>query len=82
MKNITMTMKAATCIPSSRPRPASPALLADVRFGDQGTTVSIAEPKGLRIPAANAPFSGVVTADATPNLTTDVVRSRSGRPPV
>ena len=82
MENTTMTMHAVACVLSARPRLAGTVLLADIRFEARGTTVSIAARQGLRLAAFGAPVSGVTTADAKTYPTTDVVRSRSGRPPV
>ena len=90
MRNITMTMnamtmKAASCVVSARPRPAS-ILTADIRVEAQGTGVSIVAPAGVRRTAArgvqgSVPFAAGVDLTAI-YKTPDVARSRSGRPPV
>ncbi|MDV3223012.1 hypothetical protein [Intrasporangium sp.] len=83
MRNITMTMNAASCVASARLRQAS-ILLATNRVGDQGTGVSIVAPIGVRV--ADRAFTGHVPFAAVDHLATnktpDVARSRSGRPPV
>jgi hypothetical protein len=82
----TMTMNAASCVLSVRPRVAGPIRLADARHEGQGTTVSIAAVQGGRVADFRAPFMGDVSVlrrtSAPAYKTTDVVRSRSGRPPV
>ena len=81
MDNTMITMNAVVCVPSARPRTAGVVLLADTRIGVQGTVVSLAARTGLGAAVAGAPF-GVPAATVKGYLTTDVVRSRSGRPPV
>ena len=82
MENITMTMHAASCVLSARPRTAN-VLLADSRAQGQGTTVSFANRQGRGFLAIDAPISGGVSRVVAPAYKpTDVVRSRSGRPPV
>lgn len=82
----TMTMNAATCVLSVRPRAAGQIRLADFTFGAQGTTVSVAAPMGGRVGDFRAPITGDVSVlgltSAPAYKTIDVVRSRSGRPPV
>ena len=80
MEITTMKMNALACALSARPHTVGVVLLADTRIGVQGTAVSIAKP-GIGLAVAAAPF-GVAMADATSYRPTDVVRSRSGRPPV
>ncbi|HKX68930.1 MAG TPA: hypothetical protein VJN29_17060 [Intrasporangium sp.] len=85
MRNITMTMNAASCAALTRPRPAS-ILLADVWSGLQGTGVSIVAPAGVRRIAdrgvkGSVPFAAGVDLTAI-YKTSDVARSRSGRHPV
>lgn len=82
MDNTTMTMNAVACVPSARPRTAGAILLADVQFAVQGTTVPFAAREGLGLAVVGAPIPGVVSATALTYKTTDVVRSRSGSPPV
>ena len=84
MENTTMTMNAASCVLSVRPRPATQVLTADIHAQGQGTTVSIAS-GWLLLAVLDAPFTGVVSAAAfrRPNYkTSDVARSPWGRPPV
>ncbi|GAB2756223.1 hypothetical protein ACXR8F_01425 [Terrabacter sp. AAH1] len=82
----TMTMNAATCVLSVRPRAAGQIRLADSTFEGQGTTVSVAAVMGGRVADFRAPITGDVSVlgrtSAPAYKTTDVVRSRSGRPPV
>jgi hypothetical protein len=82
----TMTMNAATCVLSVRPRAAGQIRLADSLFEGQGTTVSIAAVMGGRVADFRAPITGDVSVlgltSAPAYKTIDVVRSRSGRPPV
>ena len=82
----TMTMNAATCVLSVRPRAAGQIRLADTRDMGQGTTVSIAAVMGGRVADFRAPITGDVSVlgltSAPAYKTIDVVRSRSGRPPV
>ena len=81
----TMTMNAATCVLSVRPR-AGQIRLADSTFEAQGTTVSVAAVMGGRVADLRAPITGDVSVlgrtFAPAYKTIDVVRSRSGRPPV
>jgi len=85
MIKMTMTMNASHCDAVARPRPAN-VLLAATRVEVQGTGLSTVTPAGLaRI--VDLPFTGLVSivADldaATAYKTSDVARSRSGRPPV
>lgn len=82
----TMTMNAATCVLSVRPRAAGQIRLADSTFEAQGTTVSVAAVMGGRVADFRAPITGDVSVlgrtSAPAYKPTDVVRSRSGRPPV
>ncbi|GAB3877400.1 hypothetical protein [Terrabacter terrigena] len=82
----TMTMNAATCVLSVRPRAAGQIRLADSTFEAQGTTVSVAAVMGGRVAGFRAPITGDVSVlgrtSASAYKTIDVVRSRSGRPPV
>ena len=82
----TMTMNAATCVLSVRPRAAGQSRLADSTFEAQGTTVSVAAAMGGRVADLRAPITGDVSVlglTSTPAYKIiDVVRSRSGRPPV
>ena len=85
MRNITMTVNAASCVASARPRSAS-ILLADIQPGLKGTGVSIVAPAGVRCIAdrgvkGSVPFAAGVDLTAI-YKTSDVARSRSGRPPV
>jgi hypothetical protein len=85
MRNITMTINAVSCVAAARPRSAS-ILLADVQVGAQGTGASIVTPAGVRRIADRGvkgfvPFAAGVDLTAI-NKTSDVARSRSGRPPV
>lgn len=82
MENITMTMHAASCVLSARPRTAN-VLLADLRAQGQGTTVSSVALQGRGFIATDALFGGGVSRVVAPAYKpTDVVRSRLGRPPV
>ena len=87
MNITTMTMSAVSCVLSVRPRSAGQIRLADTHAQGQGTTVSIAARMGSRVVAvAGAPVQGdssvaALTFDPT-YKTSDVARSRSGRPPV
>ena len=82
MDNTTMTMHARSCVLSARPRTAN-VLLADLRAQGQGTTVSIVALEARGFIATDTPFAGVVSRTVAPSYKpTDVVRSRSGRPPV
>ena len=82
----TMTMNAVSCVLSVRPRSAGQIRLADIHAQGQGTTVSVATRMGLRA-VTGAPVQGdssvaaALTFDPIYN-TSDVARSRSGRPPV
>ena len=82
----TMTMNAATCVLSVRPRAAGQIRLADSTFMGKGTTVSVAAAMGGRDADFRAPITGEVSVLGRTFVpaykTIDVVRSRSGRPPV
>ena len=89
MDNTTMTMNAVSCVLSVRPRIAGPVRLAAALLMDQGTTLSAASLTVGRIAPIGAGFLGQVSDDvrtvatvAPTYKTLDVVRSRSGRPPV
>jgi hypothetical protein len=86
MANTTMTMNAVSCVLSARPRSAGQIRLADILAQGQGTAVSIAARMAVRV-VAGAPDTGDSSVAAAltfdPNYkTSDVARSRSGRPPV
>ncbi|MDN5789555.1 MAG: hypothetical protein L0H25_01625 [Micrococcales bacterium] len=80
--NTTMTMNASACAISARPRLAGTVLPAVTHREGQGSTLSIATGPGLRLTDVDAHHFAVVTVDAKTYLATDVIRSRSGRPPV
>ena len=86
MDNTTMTMNAVTCVNSVRPRIAGPVRLAAAFLMDQGTTLPVAALTGDRVVGFGARFQGQVSDEvrtvAPTYKTLDVVRSRSGRPPV
>ena len=86
MDNTTMTMNAVSCVLSVRPRIAGPVRLAAALLMDQGTTLSAASRRVGRIAPIGAGFVGQVSDEvrtvAPTYKTLDVVRSRSGRPPV
>jgi hypothetical protein len=87
MDNTTMTMSAVSCVLSVRLRPtAGDVRLAATRAPKQGTAVSIAAVMGGRVADFRAPIQGDVSVAGltfAPAYTSlDVVRSRSGRPPV
>ena len=87
MDNTTMTMNAVSCVLSVRLRPTTGQVrLADIQAPEQGTTVSIAAGMGGRVADFRAPITGDVSVTgltfAPAYKTIDVVRSRSGRPPV
>ena len=86
MDNTTMTMNAASCVLSVRPRIAGPVRLAAAFLMDQGTTLSVATTTGVRVAPIGAGFLGQVSDEvrtvAPTYKTLDVARSRSGRPPV
>lgn len=87
MDNTTMTMNAVSCVLSVRLRPTTGDVrLTATRAPEQGTTVSIAALMGGRVADFRAPFQGDVSVAgrtfAPAYKTIDVVRSRSGRPPV
>jgi hypothetical protein len=87
MDNTTMTMHAVSCVLSVRLRPTTGDVrLAATRAPEQGTTVSIAALMGSRVADFRAPIQGDVSVAgltfAPSYKTIDVVRSRSGRPPV
>lgn len=83
MRNIPMTRNAESCVAVARP---AMVLLAATGVQVQGTGVSAAVPTDLR-DRVELPTTGIVSAaagvDFTINYkTSDVARSRSGRPPV
>lgn len=83
MRNITMTTNAVSCVASARP---AGILLAPHSAQVQGTGVSNASLTGPR-DRVELPTTGLITAVAdvdfaTNDKTSDVARSRSGRPPV
>jgi len=86
MDNTTMTMNAANCVLSVRPRIAGPVRLAAALLMDQGITLSVATTTDVRVAPVGAGFQGQVSDEvrtvAPTYKTLDVVRSRSGRPPV
>jgi len=87
MDNTTMTMSAVSCVLSVRLRPTTGDVrLAATHAPEQGTTVSIAAVMGGRVAEFRAPIQGDVSVAgltfARSYKTFDVVRSRSGRPPV
>ena len=86
MDNTTMTMNAVSCVLSVRPRIAGPVRLAAALLMDQGITLSVASITDVRIAPIGAGFLGQVSDEvrtvAPTYKTLDVVRSRSGRPPV
>jgi hypothetical protein len=86
MDNTTMTINAVSCVTSVRPRIAGPVRLAAAFVMDQGTTLPVAALAGDRLVGFGAPVKGQVSlqvlAIAPTYKTPDVVRSRSGRPPV
>ncbi len=86
MDNTTMTMSAVSCVLSVRLRPTTGDVrLAATRAPEQGTTVSIAAVMGGRVADFRAPIQGDVSVAGLTfpaYKTLDVVRSRSGRPPV
>jgi hypothetical protein len=86
MDNTTMTMNAVSCVLSVRPRIAGPVRLAAAFLMDQGTTLPVAALTGDRVVGFGALVKGQVSVDvraiAPTYKTPDVVRSRSGRPPV
>ena len=87
MDNTTMTMNAVSCVLSVRLRPTTGQvrLVAGIA-PEQGTTVSVATRMGGRVADFRAPIQGDVSVtgltSAPAYKTLDVVRSRSGRPPV
>jgi hypothetical protein len=86
MNITTMTMNAVSCVLSVRSRAAGQIRLADIHAQGQGTGVSVATRMGSRA-VAGAPVQGDSSVAAAltfdPNYkTSDVARSRSGRPPV
>lgn len=81
MNTIMSATSAASCVVSARPRPAGQIRLADLTVTGQGTAVSIAR-RGTAVAVADAPVAGDISVDAPTFKTTDVVRSRLGRPPV
>ena len=87
MDNTTMTMNAVSCVLSVRLQPtAGPIRVAATPAQDQGTTVSIAAGMRRRVADFRSPIEGDVSVSgltfAPAYKTIDVVRSRSGRPPV
>jgi len=86
MDNTTMTMNAVSCVLSVRLRPTTGQVrLAATHAPEQGTTVSIAAVMGGRVADFRAPIQGdfsVAGLTFPAYKTLDVVRSRSGRPPV
>ena len=85
MDNTTMTMNAVSCVLSVRLRPTTGDVrLAAIHAPEQGTTVSVAA-QGGRVVGFRAPIQGDVSVAGLTfpaYKTLDVVRSRSGRPPV
>lgn len=87
MDNTTMTMNAVSCVLSVRLRPTTgQARVAAFDAPVQGTGVSIAAAMGARVADLRSPLQGDVSV-AGHTFTAvykfpDVVRSRSGRPPV
>ena len=86
MDNTTMTMNAVSCVLSVRLRPTTGQVrvaIADAPV--QGTTVSVVA-MGARVADLRSPIEGYVSAagltSAPAYKIPDVVRSRSGRPPV
>ena len=87
MDNTTMTMNAVSCVLSVRLRPTTGQVrLSRPSAPEQGTTVSVAAVMGGRVADFSAPIQGDVSVAgltfAPAYKTIDVVRSRSGRPPV
>jgi hypothetical protein len=87
MDNTTMTMNAVSCVLSVRLRPtAGQVRLAAIDAPVQGTSVSVAAVLGASVADLRSPIQGDVSVDrlgfAPTYKTPDVVRSRSGRPPV
>jgi hypothetical protein len=87
MDNTTMTMNAVSCVLSVRLRPtAGQVRLAAFDAPVQGTGLSIAGVMGAPVADLRSPIQGDVSVDrlgfAASYKTPDVVRSRSGRPPV
>ena len=87
MDNTTMTMNAVSCVLSVRLQPtAGWVRLAAVDAPVQGTGVSIAAAMGARVADLRSPIQGDVSVTgfgfAPAYKSLDVVRSRSGRPPV
>jgi hypothetical protein len=87
MNITTMTMNAASCVLSVRPRPAGQIRLADTHAQGQGTGVSVVAFMGMRAVAATPAQGDSSVARAALTFdpiykTSDVARSRSGRPPV
>lgn len=82
MSITTMTHNAVRCVASARPRMASPVRVAVSHAPFRGTAVSADASFGPALAAVGAPITWTA-ALAGPNYpTTDVVRSRQGRPPV
>jgi hypothetical protein len=86
MNITTMTMNAASCVLSVRPRSAGQIRLADNHAQGQGTGVSIAafmgSPAGTVAPVqGDISVARALTFDPT-YKTSDVARSHCGRPPV
>jgi len=87
MDNTTMTMNAVSCVLSVRLRPTTGQVrLAATLAPEQGTTVSVAAFMGGRVADFRAPVQGDVSVTGRTSAPAykipDVVRSRSGRPPV
>jgi len=87
MDNTTMTMNAVSCVLSVRLRPtAGQVRLAAFDAPVQGTGLSVAAVTGTRVADLRSPIQGYVSVDgsgfAPAYKFPDVVRSRSGRPPV
>ncbi|WP_343991988.1 hypothetical protein [Terrabacter terrae] len=86
MDNTTMTMNAVSCVLSVRLRPATgQGRVATAGAPVQGTTVSAAG-MGARVADLRSPIQGYVSVAGVTSAPAfkipDVVRSRSGRPPV
>ncbi|XGX77921.1 hypothetical protein LQK93_00701 [Terrabacter sp. BE26] len=86
MDNTTMTMNAVSCVLSVRLRPTTGQVrVATADASVQGTAVSVAA-MGARVADLRSPIQGDVSVAgltyAPAFKILDVVRSRSGRPPV
>lgn len=87
MDNTTMTMNAVSCVLSVRLRPTTgQARVAAFDAPVQGTGVSVAAVAGIRVADLRSPIQGDASVTgrtfAPAYKLPDVVRSRSGRPPV